>query len=147
MTLFLDTSGLLACFWRHGQATATLLRAWREEKVIVISKHADLEFLYEVSQAQASGTDPAACVAVASEYQTVSQYFVRFQTDALYLRAALLGIQHKLKPGQALHLAVALEFQEQRLQQQPTADCPVVFGTLDPKLAAAAEQEGFRVLP
>ena len=147
MSLFLDTSGLLASFLDHGRATAALLEAWRVEQVVVIAMHADLEFMHEVNQLQLAGTDMAACLAVAEAYQDASKDFVRRPTDTLYLRAAILGIKHALAPGPSLHLMAAMDFRDQILRQLGRAQDPVVFGSLDPGLVLAARREGFRVVP
>jgi hypothetical protein len=138
---------LLGCFFDHGRSTTALLKAWRGEQAIVISRHADLEFMHEVHLMQASGLGRSACVAAAEAYQAISRDFVRRATDSLYLRAAIVGIQHALSPGPSMHLAVAMDFRDQILAQLPSLQDPVRFGTLDPCLAVAARKEGFRIVP
>jgi hypothetical protein len=147
VSLYLDTTGLVACFLDHGRASAAILKAWRQEEVLVVSAHADLEFTWAMHRLLQAEADPKGIGKAVQAYQKARPGFVCCPTDRHSLRAALLGLQHGIPPEVSLHLAVAVAFRDQILAQAPTAKDPVLIASMDPEMVRAAKAMAFRVVP
>ena len=136
--VYLDTSALLAlCLPDAGSALAAAL--WDGADVVATSRVADAQVRGTLAAAFRDGllTAPQARAALEEWDRLWSALAVVEAVPALLEEAASLVVRHPLAAGEAVHVASALTLRSPDL----------VVGCFDDAVAAAARDEGLRVVP
>ena len=134
--VYLDTTALVKlCLPEPGGALAGAL--WDGADVVATSRFADAELRAAVAEAFRAGTLPRARAALEEWDRLWAGLYVVEPVAAVLDEAASLVVRHPLGPGAAVDLASALTLRADDL----------LVACWDEQLAAAARQEGLRVVP
>jgi len=134
--VYLDTTALVKlCLSEPGSALAGAL--WDGADVVATSRFADAELRAAIAEAFRTGSLPRARAALEEWDRLWAGLYVVEPVPAVLDEAASLVVRHPLGPGAAVHLASALTLRADDL----------LVACWDESLAAAARQEGLRVVP
>jgi predicted nucleic acid-binding protein len=134
--VYLDTTALVKlCLPEPGNGLAAAL--WDGADVVATSRFADAELRAAVAEAFRTGALPRARAALEEWDRLWAGLYVVEPVAAVLDEAASLVVRHPLGAGAAMHLASALTLRADDL----------IVACWDQALAAAARQEGLRVVP